>query len=132
MSVTSLATTQQLWARGYVRVQEVRFVRNYDRSESGDHTQGGIQNAVMRRWPVCFGTSTCSSSWRPRQPVVLSLRVGAASKNASSGSPGEQIGQRKQRGCVKAVSKGQGVGADEGLQNEGVLCDVAREDLTVQ
>ena len=45
--------------------------------------------------------------------------------------PGEQIGQRKQRGCVEAVSKGQGVGADEGPQKEGVLCHVAREDLTV-
>jgi len=23
---------------------------------------------VMRRWPVCFGTSSSRSSWRPRQP----------------------------------------------------------------
>jgi hypothetical protein len=41
--------------------------------------------------------------------------------------PGEQIGQREQRGCVGAVSKGQGVGAGEGLQKEGVLGEVARD-----
>jgi hypothetical protein len=26
------------------------------------------EGIVMRRWPVCFGTSSSKSSWRPRQP----------------------------------------------------------------